>query len=69
MTPLTIDEAVKQLQAKLDGTEDAGVFNVRHDGKDIIVDVNFVYRTNEVPKDFEGFKVVTGQGRGRISCW
>jgi hypothetical protein len=66
---MTIDEAVKKLQENLDGSEDHGIFNVRHDGKEIVVDVNFVYRVNDVPKEFEGFKVVTGQGRGRVSCW
>lgn len=66
---MNIDEAVKKLQEQLDGTEDQGVFNVRHDGKDIVVDVNFIYRVNGVPKEFAGFKVVTGQGRGRVSCW
>jgi len=68
---MTLDEAVTKLQEHLDGAnkEDLGVFNVRHDGKEIIVDVNFIYRVDDVPKEFEGFPVITGKGRGRVSCW
>ena len=59
---MSIDEAVVSLEKKLGDSE---VFNVRHDGNTIIVNVNFIYRVNEVPDEWEGFRVVTG----RRSCW
>lgn len=66
---MTILEAVQKLQTQLDGTEDHGIFNVRAEGDEIVVDVNYVYRVKDVPQEFEGFRVITGKGRGRISCW
>jgi hypothetical protein len=75
MSPVKIDEAVVSLTKRLNcaaGMEDEGVFCVRHDGKDIIVDVNFIYRLKDVTDlggSWEGYHVVTGQGRGRVSCW
>ena len=64
---MSIDDAVTKLQEYLPHEPD--VFQVRHDGERIIVDVFFVYRVNDVPKEFEGFPVITGQGLGRVSCW
>jgi hypothetical protein len=58
----TIDEAVASLQAHFDEPD---VFNVRHQGGVIIVDVNFIYRVDEVPSEWEGYQVTTG----RRSCW
>lgn len=71
---MSIDEAVVSLAKHLkcdSGMEDEGVFIVRHDGKDIIVDVTFIYRLKEVTDFYlwEGYPVVTGKGRGRVSCW
>jgi|GEM_PF-5103827 hypothetical protein len=63
---MNIEDAVMKLAAHLNEPD---VFVIRHDGKDIIVDVNFVYRVNDVPKEWEGYQVITGKGRGRISCW
>ncbi len=62
---MTIDEAVASLEKKLNDPE---VFIVSHDGKSIIVKVNFIYRYNEVKAlgdTWEGFPLQFG----RISCW
>lgn len=66
---MSIDEAVVKLQAHLGDPE---VFHVRADGSDIVVDVNFIYRLKEVTAlggVWEGYPVITGKGRGRVSCW
>lgn len=59
---MTLDQAVASLSAKL-GEPD--VFSVSHNGSEIVVRVNFVYRAKEVPDQWEGFRVT----RGRVSCW
>lgn len=58
----TIEEAVTSLKTHLGDPE---VFIIRHDGKVITVDVNFIYRVSEVPSEWEGYPVTTG----RRSCW
>lgn len=62
---MTIDEAVTKLAEHLGDPE---VFNIRHNGSVIIVDVNFIYRVKDVTDlggTWEGFPVSTG----RRSCW
>ena len=62
---MTIDEAVKKLEEHLGDPE---VFSVRHDGVKIIVDVNFIYRVEDVTQlggTWEGYPISTG----RRSCW
>jgi len=62
---MSIDEAVEKLQEHL-GEPD--VFFVRHNGEKIIVNVNFIYRTEDVKKlggTWEGYDVSVG----RRSCW
>jgi hypothetical protein len=62
---MTIDEAVTALTEHLGDPE---VFQVRHDGKVIIVDVGFIHRIKEVDalKEYwHGYRVSTG----RRSCW
>lgn len=62
---MSIDEAVASLTKHL-GDED--VFIIKHDGKTITVDVNFIYRVKEVQDlggVWEGFPISTR----RRSCW
>lgn len=59
---MDIDEAVVKLAEHLG---DPDVFIIRHDGKTITVDVNFIYRVTDVPHEWEGYPVSTG----RKSCW
>ena len=59
----TIDEAVTSLAAHL-GEPDVFT-NIRHNGKVILVDVNFIYRVQDLPSEWKGYKVTTG----RRSCW
>jgi hypothetical protein len=62
---MNIDEAVAKLVKHLDDSE---AFTVRHNGSNIIVDVNFIYRVKEVQAlgdSWEGFPISTG----RRSCW
>ncbi len=62
---MTIDEAVISLQAR-PGEPD--IFQVRHNGTTIIVDVQLIYRVKEVTDlgpNWEGFPLSTG----RKSCW
>ena len=62
---MKIDEAVEKLETHLGDKE---VFHVRHDGKEIIVSVEFIYRLKEIQNlngVWEGFPVTTG----RVSCW
>lgn len=62
---MTIDQAVVKLQQHL-GEPD--VFIVRHNGTQIIVDVNLIYRVKDIESlggTYEGFPVSTG----RRSCW
>ncbi len=70
MEPLTIEQAAASLQKHLDGPngEDVGVFCVfPNQGGGLSVNVNFIYRVNEVEaiKDWEGFSVCVA----RRSCW
>jgi hypothetical protein len=72
---MTIEEAVESLKAKLNtnqGQEDEGIFIVRHDGTSILVDVEYIYRVEDVKKlgdTWEGFPLICGGGKTRISCW
>ena len=72
---MTIDQAVESLKTKLNagpGQEDEEVFIVRHDGTSLLVDVNFIYRVEDVKKlgdTWEGYPLVCGGGKSRISCW
>jgi hypothetical protein len=69
---MTTLEAAKKLEEQLHcgpGGEDEGVFIIKTEGDEIVVDVNFIYRLKEVPQEIEGFRVITGKGRGRVSCW
>jgi hypothetical protein len=62
---MSIDEAVSKLAERLGDPE---VFVIRHDGKTIKVDVNFIYRVKEVTDlggTWEGYPLSTG----RRSCW
>jgi hypothetical protein len=62
---MSIDEAVESLKRKLDDDE---VFIIQHNGSEITVDVNFIYRVKEVTAlggQWEGFPLSTG----RRSCW
>jgi len=62
---MTIVEAVASLEKQLGDPE---VFIIRHDGKTITVDVNFIYRVKEVTDlggVWEGYPISTG----RRSCW
>ncbi len=62
---MNIEKAVETLQQHL-GEPD--VFVVRHNGKEIVVDVNFIYRIEDVQAlngQWEGFRVCIG----RRSCW
>lgn len=62
---MNIDEAVEKLKNYLGDSE---IFIVRHDGKSITVDVNFIYRVKEVTElggSWEGYPLSTG----RRSCW
>lgn len=66
---MTIDEAVASLKSHLADDE---VFHVRHDGKQILVDVLFIYRLKEVMDDgnfWNGFPLICGVGKTRISNW
>ncbi len=62
---MSIEEAVVKLEKHLGDPE---IFIIRHDGKTIRVDVNFIYRVKDVQDlngVWEGFPVETG----RRSCW
>ncbi len=63
---MTIQEATEKLQSELE----KDVFQVRHDGTSIIVDVAFIYRVKEVEAlgdTYEGFPL--NHKAGRRSCW
>jgi hypothetical protein len=62
---MSINEAVESLRQKL-GEPD--VFIVRHDGTTITVDVNFVYRVEEVKALGDKWQDFPLQ-IGRRSCW
>ena len=62
---MTIEEAVTELEKHLGDPE---VFQIRHDGTRIVVDVTFIYRVKEVTDlggVWQGYPVSTG----RRSCW
>jgi len=67
---MTIEEAVQKLQERL-GEPD--VFNVRHatlnGGETIVVDVNFIYRVDEVKAAADELALPFPVTTGRRSCW
>jgi hypothetical protein len=62
---MSIDEAVEKLEKHLNDSE---AFVIKHNGKAITVNVNFIYRVKEVTDlggTWEGYPLSTG----RRSCW
>lgn len=67
---MTIQEANESLQKHLNGpnNEDEGVFQVYNDGTNLLVNVEYIYRLDDVNNlgQWEGYPVKVGR---KVSCW
>ena len=66
---MSISEAAESLREKLNEVDrklgEPDVFTVTPSGGTLVVDVAFIYRADEIPKEWEGYPVRTG----KRSCW